>query len=70
MSKEYMCPVCKGEIIHERVDDGITQNLITYDGEVKELINKSDGYDSIYCTIDKNHSIPSDLQEEILDLIY
>lgn len=71
---KYRCPICNGALGHERVDDGIIISKITEDGnnlEIKELVNKSNGYDLVFCWDHKlSHIIPNPLKDKVLDLIW
>lgn len=63
------CPVCKAQLEHKRRDDGVILNLINKDGSgVKEVGNRSDGYDQIYCSADESHELPEELQEKALEI--
>lgn len=63
------CPVCKAQLEHKRRDDGVIINRINVDGSgVKEIANKSNGYDQIYCSADESHELPSELQEIALNI--
>lgn len=66
---EIKCPTCNSTLLHERVDDGIIINKIKINGEVIELSNKSNGYDRIICSKNKNHVIPNHLKLKILNII-
>ena len=67
----WECPVCKGNIIIERINDGMVQVMVDKEsGSFTELVNTSDGSTSIYCSIDKNHKIPTELQDELMDYFY
>lgn len=67
---KWECPVCKGQLIIERIDDGTVQVLVEKDKSFTELVNQSDGSTSVYCSIDSKHKIPTKLQEELMDCFY
>jgi len=68
---KWECPICKGELIIERVDDGTLQVLVNRnDASFTELVNISDGSTSVYCSIDNKHIIPQELQDELMDYFY
>ena len=64
------CPICKSLLRVERIDEGVIIYGISRKGNVKEIGNNSNGSTRIYCSKNSNHVIPSDTQEEVLDLIY
>ena len=63
------CPICKAPIHYKRVDDDIVINEIGPYGEVIELSNESDGYEVMYCSKNKEHQLPLEIYQTILDLI-
>jgi hypothetical protein len=68
---KWECPICKSEIIIERIDDGVLKVLVKREGvNFTELANKSNGSTSIYCSADATHDIPDDLQDELMDYFY
>lgn len=64
----FRCPVCGGNIHHERVDDGKDVGRITENGEYEFLSSKSNGHDRIFCAVDDDHEIPDDLHEAALEI--
>ncbi len=65
----FECPVCHASIRHERIDDGIIVHVISFTGQVEELVNKSNGGDRVYCSADASHVFPAELVQSVLDLV-
>lgn len=66
---KYECPVCKADLIHKRIDDGVEIHRINKNGKVKLLDSSSDGCDEVYCSKNTNHEIPEELYEAVLDIV-
>jgi len=70
---DFKCPICGGPLGYERVDDGMIINKITDDGkevDIKEIHNKSNGYELIFCWDHRlTHRISRDIIEKTLALI-
>lgn len=64
----FECPVCHASLRHERIDDAIIIHVISLNGEVEELVNKSDGGNRVYCSADEKHAIPYELADAVIDL--
>lgn len=69
METEFKCPVCGAELLHNRIDDGEILNRITRQGVVEEICNDSNGFDLVYCSLDKYHKLPDKLVEKVLNLV-
>jgi hypothetical protein len=67
---KWECPICEGEIIIKRVGDSTVQVLAKKDKSFTELVHKENGYTHIYCSIDNQHIIPQELQDELRDCFY
>jgi len=71
---KYICPVCKGPLGYERMDDGMIINKITELGKcgyfAYETHNKSNGYELVFCWNHKlSHKIPDALKDDVLTFI-
>ena len=51
------CPVCKGQIVHMRVNDDSLFLYFNKDGTTQLKHGKSHGYNEIYCMNDKSHDL-------------
>ena len=59
------CPVCKGQIVHKRINDDDEFMYFNKDGTYEHIHGKSDGYNEIYCINDKSHDLG-----EIGDIVF
>ncbi len=64
------CPVCGGELIYHRVDDGESKVIIRKeeDGHLsaEEIGSDSNGSTRVYCNTDESHDIPVELWDEVV----
>ena len=51
------CPICKGQIVHRRVNDDSRFLYFNKDGTTQLEEGKSYGYNEIYCMNDKSHDL-------------
>lgn len=65
----YACPVCGGIIHYHRIDDGETIiSLEMTSGELlDEIKHESHGSTQVYCSNNKSHVIPIELQTTIIE---
>lgn len=66
---KYECPVCKSELIHKRIDDGVETHLIHKDGTTECIGSKSNGGTDVYCSKDADHKLPNKLVEAVIELL-
>lgn len=66
---KFECPICHASLRHERIDDGVTVHVISSNGDVETLFEKSNGGDSVYCSANRSHEIPDDLERKVMELV-
>ena len=59
------CPVCKGQIVHMRVNDDSQFLYFNKDGTHIYAEGKSQGYNEVYCINDKSHDLG-----ELADIVF
>ena len=69
MNDYIKCPVCGAVIMYHRHDDGDFVVAMQSDGKgVVEHENESHGYTETYCCRNKEHRIPQELHDEIIEI--
>lgn len=70
------CPVCRSNISHRRIDDGITEHDLFIDKDGKPNIcesgSDSNGYDEFECPTSPSHklNLSNDEHIKLLDFVY
>jgi hypothetical protein len=67
---KYECPVCLSNLGHIRTENEIGGHIINKDGTIVDAGGKCNGDDEVFCTNNKQHDIPEELIQKVLDLIY
>jgi hypothetical protein len=62
------CPVCGGNIIYHRIDDGENKIRIISDEAYVEIGTKSHGSTSVYCETDATHDITGQLRDTVIEI--
>jgi lysine/ornithine N-monooxygenase len=62
------CPICNSNLIYHRINDGESKVEIINEEEIEEISNESDGSTSVYCSSDESHTIPQDLQFQVIEI--
>ena len=66
------CPVCRGSLVYQRIDDGEIEIKVsgnTDNWELEELVNDSNGSTAVYCENDRTHVIPNELWGIVANIV-
>ena len=63
------CPECGGRIRHERLVEEEHIHEIDEDGNVITIKDKDNTSGSIYCSNDRDHEIPDEMFNKVMDII-